>query len=244
MQTCDGYDTLSFRTFPVSLCHSSASRARPALATNGSRCDIDSNTTFHPCNHWSMSVDDGEVFVLSSPHRLHLRLVCWTTGNTPGRAKDKLDVWPALPLVILGRFSSSRLDSIIAVLEHCDCVYQIDLDDIIKSPLEIMTAAMQDPFPELMDLQLWCSMKQRHPFPFPNRSWVPRSTIPQVGWHSIPEITKAAFDHHSPSHLYASCHSSFWVHFTRGDGHLRLHFDRPRTHLAFNSYPIDPAPAG
>jgi hypothetical protein len=137
-------------------------------------------------------------YYISSPRRLHLRLVCRATGNTPGPAKDKY-VWPALPLVILGCFSRSRLGSII--VEHRDRVYQIDLDDIMNSQLERMATAMQELFPELMDLRLSAprssAIHSLSRFVLGSRLVCPKSTIPQVGLHSISGITNAAFYHHS-----------------------------------------------
>jgi hypothetical protein len=48
-------------SIPINLYPPSASRARPSLAISGPRAAIDNNTTLHPDNRWSMSVDDGEV---------------------------------------------------------------------------------------------------------------------------------------------------------------------------------------
>ncbi|KAN0120513.1 hypothetical protein V8E52_004340 [Russula decolorans] len=95
--------------------------------------------------------------VFQSPLRLNLQLVCTRTT----RARDTLDIWPPLPLIIQYHYNifgddTTGVDNIIAALEHNDRVCQIDLE-WISSPLwEYLTdsAAMQKPFPELTDLQL------------------------------------------------------------------------------------------
>ncbi len=97
----------------------------------------------HVCRRW-------RTIVLRSPHHLNLRLAC-----TPkSLARSTLDIWPALPLVIEGRISStSDVDNTIALLEHRDRVYKIDLDGS-SAQLERVFAVMQEPFPELTDLLL------------------------------------------------------------------------------------------
>jgi hypothetical protein len=95
----------------------------------------------HVCRRW-------RSLVFGSPRRLNLRLLC--TDKTP--ARDMLDVWPALPLSIDCNKTAESADNIIAVLERSDRVCQIILK---RSNLENISAAMQVPFPELTDLQLW-----------------------------------------------------------------------------------------
>ena len=97
----------------------------------------------HVCRRW-------RSVVFGSPRRLNLRLVC--TAKTP--ARDTLDVWPALPLVIRcnGDYPTESVDNIIAVLERSDRVCQINLMDVPSSHLEKVSAAMQEPFPELTHL--------------------------------------------------------------------------------------------
>ena len=101
----------------------------------------------HVCRRW-------RSVVFQSPHRLNLRLLC--TIKTP--ARDTLDIWPALPLVIRGILDyEPSEDNIIAALEHNDRVCKIDLHWISSSEFECVTncAAMQKPFPELTDLLLY-----------------------------------------------------------------------------------------
>ena len=90
--------------------------------------------------------------VFESPLRLKLQLVC--TTKTP--ARDTLDVWPSLPLLIRdSAYLTTGLDNIVALLEHSDRVCQINLMGVPGSHLEKISAAMQEPFPELIHLLLW-----------------------------------------------------------------------------------------
>ncbi len=85
------------------------------------------------------------------PRRLNLRLVC--TPNTP--ARDTLDVWPALPLLIRGyMFLSSDEDDIIVALGQTNRVCQVSLRELEDRQLDKVLAAMQVPFPELTWLRL------------------------------------------------------------------------------------------
>ena len=104
-------------------------------------------TLVHVCRRW-------RTVVFGSPRRLNLRLIC--TATTP--ARDRLDVWPALPLGIWGHWwayaRNEWADNILAVLERSNRVYQIRLQSIQSSDLEKVSAAMQVPFPELEVLVL------------------------------------------------------------------------------------------
>ena len=104
----------------------------------------------HVCRRW-------RNIVFGSPLRLNLALVY--TDRTP--ARDTLDVWPPLPLVIQshgygtdGDFLKENVDNIIAVLERSDRVCQISLKGVPNSHLEDLLAAVQEPFPELRHLWL------------------------------------------------------------------------------------------
>ena len=92
--------------------------------------------------------------IFQSPHRLNLRLVC--TNRTP--ARDTLDIWPPLPLIIRNiiGYKPSGVDNIIAALERNDRVCQIKLSWFSTSEFDRVTnsAAMQKPFPALTDLLL------------------------------------------------------------------------------------------
>jgi len=95
--------------------------------------------------------------VFGSPRRLNLRLYC--TPKTP--ARDTLDVWPALPLLISGYMTSesSVTDNVIAALGQTDRVCQVVLFDLASWQLEKVLAAMQVSFPELTELQLFSNDK-------------------------------------------------------------------------------------
>ena len=100
----------------------------------------------HVCRRW-------RSLVLASPRRLNLRLFC--TPRTP--AKDTLDAWPALPLIVsTGRITEAftqDTDQIIAALGQSNRVCQVDLY-LAGWQMEQVLAAMQVPFPELTDLWL------------------------------------------------------------------------------------------
>jgi hypothetical protein len=97
----------------------------------------------HVCRRW-------RSLVLASPRRLNLRLFC--TPGTP--AKDTLDAWPALPLVVYGNMVSYTADTdIIAARGQSNRVCQVDFY-IAGWQLEQVLAAMQVPFPELTGLSL------------------------------------------------------------------------------------------
>ncbi|KAN0123898.1 hypothetical protein V8E52_002388 [Russula decolorans] len=78
------------------------------------------------------------------------------THKTPTR--DKLDVWPALPLHIDGTMTSKstqELDNIIVALGQSNRVREVILWPLTGWQLEKVLATMQVPFPELMRLQLY-----------------------------------------------------------------------------------------
>ena len=108
-------------------------------------------TLVHVCRRW-------RTVAFGSPLYLNLELVC--TAQTP--ARDTLDVWPPLPLVIWSPddsrancdFLTESVGNIITVLERRDRVCQIHLDAIPASRMKELLAAVQEPFPELTYLLL------------------------------------------------------------------------------------------
>ena len=101
-------------------------------------------TLVHVCRRW-------RSLVFASPRRLNLRLVY--AAKTP--ARDALDVWPALPLVIqCDPCRIGYMDNIVAVLERNNRVCQISLSGISSLDLEKCSVEMQVPFPELTQLVL------------------------------------------------------------------------------------------
>ena len=98
----------------------------------------------HVCRRW-------RSIVFGSPRSLDLRLVC--TTKTP--ARDTLDVWPALPLIIRTvRTWTSGVDEIIVALGQSNRVCEVELADLPGFQLKEVVAAMQVPFPELTVLRL------------------------------------------------------------------------------------------
>jgi hypothetical protein len=97
----------------------------------------------HVCRRW-------RILVLGSPRRLNLQLYC--TPETP--ARDRLHVWPALPLIVGGFIISSSPDNVIASLGESNRVCKVQLSSLAGWQLEQVLAAMQVPFPELTDLHL------------------------------------------------------------------------------------------
>ena len=100
-------------------------------------------TLVHVCCRW-------RSIVIGSPRRLNLRLVCASVKP----ARDMLDIWPSLPLLIRDT-NSTDISEILAALERSDRVVQIHLIHIDGSKLETVLAAMQVPFPELTRLVLY-----------------------------------------------------------------------------------------
>jgi F-box-like len=114
----------------------------------------------HVCRRW-------RSLVFRSPLRLNLRLFC--TPNTP--ARDTLDVWPALPLIVTGDISvafSSGTDNVIAALGQSNRVCHVDLWSRGGRRLKNVLAAMQVPFPELTDLRLHSNFETPPFIPVPD----------------------------------------------------------------------------
>jgi hypothetical protein len=98
----------------------------------------------HVCRRW-------RSIVFGSPGHLNLRLRC--TARKPVR--DMLDIWPPFPLIIYGGTSKTEAyDNVIAALERRDRVHEISLIMTNSPAHEKVLAAMQEPFPELTELQV------------------------------------------------------------------------------------------
>ena len=102
----------------------------------------------HVCRRW-------RSIVYGSPRHLDLQLVC--TEKT--HVRDKLDVWPNLPLSLSydGKIyvhTTGSLDNIIAGLERTDRVRRISFIDILDLDLEEVLTTMQKPFPNLTHMEL------------------------------------------------------------------------------------------
>ena len=184
----------------------------------------------HVCRRWR-----GLVF--KSPRRLNLQLCCYTPRIS---AKETLDLWSALPLLILGGVSDDSLDDAVADLQHSDRISQINLEchrtslnPMYDSPSKKLWTAMQVPFPGARSsAPVSWNPDRIQGRASPSRfilGWVcPTSTVLVLGCNSISGITEITFVCHSSPPSSPSRYSSFWVHFTRGDGHLPLHVNQPR----------------
>ena len=104
----------------------------------------------HICRRW-------RSIVFGSPRYLGLQLVC--TARTP--AREKLDVWPALPIIIRPDTLNGSADNIIALLERSDRVCQASLSKVGSSKLDTILAVMQKPYPQLTHLNLWSKDRPR-----------------------------------------------------------------------------------
>ena len=103
-------------------------------------------TLVHVCQRW-------RTVVFGSPHYLGLRLASVPClSKTP--ARDPLDVWPPLPLSILGQGPQLSVSNIIAALKRGDRVDDIELFDWDIFSLKTVLSAMLKPFPELTYLYL------------------------------------------------------------------------------------------
>src|SRR5260370_35562482 len=100
----------------------------------------------HVCRRWR-----GLIF--GSSRRLNLQL-CYTLKTV---RKKRLDVWPALPLIVVNNgFFDTPVDNLTSVLEHSNRIRQIYLirSSPTTSQIKKIWAAMQVPFPELTALTL------------------------------------------------------------------------------------------
>ena len=97
----------------------------------------------HVCRRW-------RSLVFQSSSRLDLHLYC--TPETP--ARDTLDVWPALPLLVRGSMASTPGMDIIVALGQSNGVRQVILWGFVDRQFEKVLAAMQVPFPQLTVLEL------------------------------------------------------------------------------------------
>jgi len=94
----------------------------------------------HVCRRW-------RYIVFAAPRRLNLRLYY--------AAGIRLDIWPALPIVIEVRGSDDGIDdNVIAALKHNDRICEIHAKHVPWSHLEKLVELMQAPFPALTHLCL------------------------------------------------------------------------------------------
>ena len=196
-------------------------------------------TLVHVCWRW-------RSVVFGSARRLNLRLVC--TSETP--ARDTLDVWPSLPLLIRDSdHPTEEVDDIIAVLERSDRVVEINLFNVDGPELETVFAAMQVPFPELTDLLLHSddsSTVSALPDSFLG-GYVPRLQflfLIRIPFPGLPKLLLSA-THLATLRLWGIPHSGWFSPeaivtalstLTRLD-YLVLEFESPRSHPDWASRP-------
>ena len=101
------------------------------------------HTLVHVCRKW-------RNVVFGSPRRLNLRLQC--KASTPVR--ERLDVWPHLPIAIVGDGGKWGVDNLVAALKHNDRICQINIWPVSSLQIEKALAATQQPFPALTHLTL------------------------------------------------------------------------------------------
>ena len=102
------------------------------------------HTLVQVCQKW-------RIVVFGTPRRLNLRLHC--KSRTP--VKEMLDAWPLLPIVVSSDdYKKWGKDNIAEALKHNDRICEVDICDMPRSELEIVLAAMQQPFPALTRLRL------------------------------------------------------------------------------------------
>ena len=115
------------------------------IVTGSEKREIESwQALVHVCRHW-------RDLVFASPYRLNLRLYC-TPVTT---ARMSLNIWPALPLLILAN-EGDPVNNVIAPLEHNDRIRHVEvvLGPYTTREIETLWTAMQVPFPELTALRL------------------------------------------------------------------------------------------
>ena len=95
----------------------------------------------HVCRRW-------RSIVFGSPRRLNLQLVCTTQTS----ARDTVDVWPELPLVI--EDLDCQKEGLIALLERSELVRRISRMVLGVDHLEDIPEALHVPFPELTYLMI------------------------------------------------------------------------------------------
>ena len=141
----------------------------------------------HVCRCW-------RSVVFGSPRRLKLKLVC--TTKIPVR--DRLDLWPALPLVIDD--DTKNVDNIIGLLKCSDRINQISLSGIYLEDIsEAMEVPRSIPGADIFGgLPQGCNKASPSPFRFV-LGWIcPTTAIPQLESHFISGHTKATVVRHSP----------------------------------------------
>jgi F-box-like len=149
----------------------------------------------HVCRRW-------RFVIFESPLRLKLEIICKST--TPVR--KLLDIWPKFPLQVTryGSWSFGEIDNLVAALEHRDRVQTVEIYiDINDSPAFVDSlwkqTAMQEPFPELIELSLE-SFLGASVLPLPNTflngsaSRLQRLRLQAISFPSLPRLLLSTRD--------------------------------------------------
>jgi hypothetical protein len=202
------------------------------------------HTLVHVCRKW-------RDVAFGSPRRLNLRLVCGVT--TP--ARETLDVWPLLPIIISAHSFSTTWDvgNIIAALEHNDRICKILIFDVPSSGTETVLAVLQQPFPALTDLQ-YVFQFQKENVPVVPASFLGGSApglqtlrLRSIPFPGLPKLLSTA-THLVDLQLYQIPHSGYFspeamvtaLSVLTGLEHLTIDFESPQSFPDQNSRRLPP----
>ena len=180
-------------------------------------------TLVHVCRRW-------RSVVFGSPRRFNLQLVC--SSGTP--ARDMLDVWPALPLVLLCD-SAYPIDNIVAVLV-ARAQQSRASNRVLRSLKLVFGKDFGGDAGAIPGADRSGAHVVRRNGASPSRfvlGWIcPEFAKTLVEWRPISGITETAFVGRSPRRSYPLANSSFRILFIRGHAHCPLHADQPPISLA------------
>ena len=182
------------------------------------------HTLVHVCQGW-------RNIVFGSSRYLDLLLVC--TPTTPVRVS--LHIWPPLPIIIHDDHdSTSNFDNVIAALEHNDRVREVTLEHLSFLQLNKAVARMEQPFPELMFLELRTKPEMWLPLPSLPSSFLGVSApcLIKLKLFGIPfpAFTETTFVDPSPRNAFPLQYPRF-QNPTQSDARLPFRFDLPRKPL-------------
>ena len=144
------------------------------------------HTLVHVCQRW-------RYVVFGSPRRLDLRLFC---KNLNGTLTKSLDIWPELPIAIRVYYAKAlqppSVTDVISVVKRNDRVCKIS---IINAPSSLLkeVAAISEPFPALIELELLASSYAADPPILPDSflgGSVPHLRLFNLSGISFPAIGK------------------------------------------------------
>ena len=168
----------------------------------------------HVCRRW-------RSLVLESPRRLNLHLLC--TPKTP--INDTLDVWPALPLIVMGKMSLSGTDNVIAALGPSNRVRRVSSGALRVGSWKKSWPRWRWRSWSICGSYHTMSLEHCQSLPFPIRSWV---DLPHVYNPSCLEFHFRDFQNRYclliTSSILTFLISLIPIHFTGSDGrsHLRV----------------------